>query len=171
MWEMDEPLQGSFHDLELGRDGLVYAVNIRINQLAILNPKTGEQTFRKYPRGTGGAHEHGFVGHEDPTLGPEPPPPYEPPPVVVPAERVAELTRQFSLRGGGPVSEAQLARAQGWFQRYGVWTLLMSWLPVVGDALTVVAGSRERPRRMKGSPGPRRVFTGSIAASFWPVAR
>ena len=39
-----------------------------------------------------------------------------------------------------PVSEAQLARARGWFQRYGVWALLMSWLPFVGDAFPVVAG-------------------------------
>ena len=28
MWELDEPLKGSFHDLEIGPDGNVYAVNI-----------------------------------------------------------------------------------------------------------------------------------------------
>ena len=31
-------------------------------------------------------------------------------------------------------------RSQSWFQRYGVWTLLFAWLPVVGDGLTFVAG-------------------------------
>ena len=36
--------------------------------------------------------------------------------------------------------ETQIARAQAWFQRYGVWTLLMAWLPVGGDALTLIAG-------------------------------
>lgn len=35
---------------------------------------------------------------------------------------------------------AQIARAQAWFQRYGVWTLLLAWLPIGGDPLTLVAG-------------------------------
>ena len=39
-----------------------------------------------------------------------------------------------------PVSEHQLDRASRWFQRYGVWSLLFAWLPVVGDPLTLVAG-------------------------------
>ena len=39
-----------------------------------------------------------------------------------------------------PVGPDQLARARRWFQRYGVWALLMSWLPFIGDALPVVAG-------------------------------
>lgn len=28
----------------------------------------------------------------------------------------------------------------GWMKRYGAWSLLGSWLPVVGDPLTIVAG-------------------------------
>lgn len=39
-----------------------------------------------------------------------------------------------------PVRQQALDRAQRWFQRYGTWTLLFSWAPVGGDALTVVAG-------------------------------
>lgn len=35
---------------------------------------------------------------------------------------------------------AQIERAQRWFQRYGFWTLLLAWMPVVGDALTLIAG-------------------------------
>ena len=38
-----------------------------------------------------------------------------------------------------PVSEAQLARAQRAYARWGVWTLLLSWAPL-GDAFTVIAG-------------------------------
>ncbi|TDL87908.1 DedA family protein [Meridianimarinicoccus aquatilis] len=38
-----------------------------------------------------------------------------------------------------PVTEKQLDRAQGWYARYGVWTLLLSWAPF-GDAFTVAAG-------------------------------
>jgi membrane protein YqaA with SNARE-associated domain len=32
------------------------------------------------------------------------------------------------------------ARAVRWFERYGKWGLLLSWLPIVGDPLTLVAG-------------------------------
>lgn len=34
----------------------------------------------------------------------------------------------------------QVVKAQRWFQRYGFWSLLMAWAPVVGDALTLIAG-------------------------------
>ena len=44
-----------------------------------------------------------------------------------------------------PVNPAQLARAQAWYARYGRWSLLLSWVPFIGDPLTVVAGvMRER---------------------------
>ncbi len=56
MWEMDEPLKGSFHDLELGPDGNVYAVNISQHRLLVLDPKTGEQRAQQFPRGTYGPH-------------------------------------------------------------------------------------------------------------------
>nr|WP_202802328.1 YqaA family protein [Rheinheimera nanhaiensis] len=39
-----------------------------------------------------------------------------------------------------PVSATALSRAQLQFQRYGSWCLLLAWLPVVGDPLTLVAG-------------------------------
>ena len=32
-------------------------------------------------------------------------------------------------------------RAQGWVQRWGPWALLMSWVPIVGDPLCLVAGA------------------------------
>lgn len=47
---------------------------------------------------------------------------------------------RFRQRRWFPVGEAQLQRAQRWYQRHGRWSLLLSWLPVVGDPLTVVAG-------------------------------
>jgi membrane protein YqaA with SNARE-associated domain len=33
-----------------------------------------------------------------------------------------------------------LARARCWFGRWGQWSLLFSWVPVIGDPLTVAAG-------------------------------
>lgn len=55
-----------------------------------------------------------------------------------------ELVR-FQQRRWFPVSPVQLQRAQGWYQRYGRWSLLFSWLPVVGDPLTLVAGVMREP--------------------------
>ncbi len=47
---------------------------------------------------------------------------------------------RFSDRRWFPVSPKKLERAQEWFGRYGIWTLLLAWVPVVGDPLTVIAG-------------------------------
>ena len=39
-----------------------------------------------------------------------------------------------------PFSGPSINRAQRHFQRYGIYSLLLAWLPVVGDPLTLVAG-------------------------------
>ncbi len=36
--------------------------------------------------------------------------------------------------------QEQVARTQRWFKRYGVWSLLFSWVPLGGDVLTFIAG-------------------------------
>jgi membrane protein YqaA with SNARE-associated domain len=46
----------------------------------------------------------------------------------------------FESRSWFPFKPESLHRGQAWFQKYGVWSLLLAWLPIVGDALTVVAG-------------------------------
>ncbi|MEY4871291.1 MAG: hypothetical protein RLZZ563_621 [Pseudomonadota bacterium] len=42
------------------------------------------------------------------------------------------------------IPEAALLKAENWFRRWGVWSLLLSWLPL-GDVLTVVAGTLKTP--------------------------
>jgi membrane protein YqaA with SNARE-associated domain len=44
-----------------------------------------------------------------------------------------------------PVRQNRLGRAQRWFNRFGIWTLLLAWLPVIGDALPLVAGIMRTP--------------------------
>ena len=39
-----------------------------------------------------------------------------------------------------PLKRKQLEQATAWFHHYGVWTLLLAWSPIGGDALTFVAG-------------------------------
>ena len=47
---------------------------------------------------------------------------------------------RFSDRRWFPVKREQMKRAEAWYHRYGRWTLLLSWVPVIGDPLTIVAG-------------------------------
>lgn len=44
-----------------------------------------------------------------------------------------------------PVKEAALDKAARTYQRYGVWSLLLSWVPIIGDPLTVIAGLLRTP--------------------------
>lgn len=52
---------------------------------------------------------------------------------------------RFRERRWFPVKEPALARAQHWYRRYGRWSLLLSWVPIVGDPLTVIAGVMREP--------------------------
>jgi streptogramin lyase/outer membrane protein assembly factor BamB/plastocyanin len=56
-WEMGEPFEGSFHDLEIGpEDGLAYVVHIGKQYTGTLNPVTAEREYYKLPRGSHGPH-------------------------------------------------------------------------------------------------------------------
>lgn len=44
-----------------------------------------------------------------------------------------------------PVSEGKLKQAQQAYHRFGRWSLLLSWVPIIGDPLTVVAGVMREP--------------------------
>jgi len=44
-----------------------------------------------------------------------------------------------------PVSENKLEQAQQAYHRFGRWSLLLSWVPIIGDPLTVVAGIMREP--------------------------
>ena len=38
-----------------------------------------------------------------------------------------------------------IVKAEDYFQKYGVWSLLFSWMPIIGDPLTLVAGNLKVP--------------------------
>jgi len=44
-----------------------------------------------------------------------------------------------------PVGAQRLAAARRGYHRYGRWSLLLSWMPVIGDPLTLVAGVLGEP--------------------------
>lgn len=45
-------------------------------------------------------------------------------------------------------NEARLDRAEHWYRKWGRWSLLLSWVPVIGDPLTVAAGLLREPLRV-----------------------
>ena len=53
---------------------------------------------------------------------------------------LGRYARQFQHRRWFPASPQGLARAERWYHRFGEASLLLSWLPVIGDPLTVLAG-------------------------------
>jgi len=44
-----------------------------------------------------------------------------------------------------PVSEAAMVKAERRYRRFGELSLLMSWLPIIGDPLTLIAGVLRTP--------------------------
>jgi membrane protein YqaA with SNARE-associated domain len=47
----------------------------------------------------------------------------------------------LSHRRWFPTSPEKMERAAHWFGRYGIWALALAWVPIIGDALTIVAGA------------------------------
>lgn len=44
-----------------------------------------------------------------------------------------------------PVNEKQLQKAERFYGRYGRYSLLLSWVPIIGDPITIVAGILREP--------------------------
>ena len=40
-----------------------------------------------------------------------------------------------------PFKEKQISKSSLWFEKYGKWSLLFAWVPIIGDPLTFVAGT------------------------------
>ncbi|MEQ5836864.1 DedA family protein [Marinobacter sp. R17] len=58
---------------------------------------------------------------------------------------IGRQVERFRHKRWFPVSEKQLQQAQNRFNRFGQWSLLMAWLPIGGDALTLIGGIMRVP--------------------------
>ena len=47
---------------------------------------------------------------------------------------------QFKDKKWFPVSEVKLNQVQNIYHKYGFWSLLLSWVPIIGDPITLIAG-------------------------------
>jgi membrane protein YqaA with SNARE-associated domain len=50
------------------------------------------------------------------------------------------LKGEAYLEDRGYLSRQKMDKARGSFRKYGGWTLLLSWMPIIGDPLTFIAG-------------------------------
>ena len=58
---------------------------------------------------------------------------------------LGKYLQHFQQRRWFPVKPEQLEKASRWYLKYGKWSLLLSWVPIIGDPLTVIAGVLREP--------------------------
>ena len=53
---------------------------------------------------------------------------------------LGSYSRNLTTKKWFPFKETQIERSSKWFRKFGKWSLLFAWVPVLGDPLTFVAG-------------------------------
>lgn len=53
---------------------------------------------------------------------------------------LGQYIERYRNRKWFPVNEKSLLKAQSIYARHGRWSLLLSWVPIIGDPITVAAG-------------------------------
>ncbi len=61
---------------------------------------------------------------------------------------VGRFASRFRDHSRFPLSPEHYRRYSALYAKWGVWSLLLSWMPVIGDPLTVVAGLMRTPLRV-----------------------
>ena len=49
-------------------------------------------------------------------------------------------SRNLSTKKWFPFKDEQIEKSSKWFNKFGRWSLLFAWVPIIGDPLTLVAG-------------------------------
>jgi len=49
-------------------------------------------------------------------------------------------SRNFSTKKWFPFKDEQIEKSSIWFNKFGRWSLLFAWVPIIGDPLTLAAG-------------------------------
>ena len=58
---------------------------------------------------------------------------------------LGRLTENLRAKKWFPVNEKQLPKAERFYARYGRYSLLLSWVQIIGDPITIVAGILRKP--------------------------
>ena len=78
---------------------------------------------------------------------------------------------KFVNKSWFPYKKKQLDKASLWYLKYGKWSLFFSWVPIIGDPLTIVAGIFRVPlvifiTIVSISKASRYIFIGYVALKF-----
>ena len=49
-------------------------------------------------------------------------------------------SRNLSTKRWFPFKDKQIEKSSNWFNKFGRWSLLFAWVPIIGDPLTLAAG-------------------------------
>ena len=49
-------------------------------------------------------------------------------------------SRNLSTKRWFPFKDKQIKKSSKWFNKFGKWSLLFAWVPIIGDPLTLAAG-------------------------------
>ena len=49
-------------------------------------------------------------------------------------------SRNLSTKRWFPFKDEQIEKSSKWFNKFGRWSLLFAWVPIIGDSLTLAAG-------------------------------
>ena len=49
-------------------------------------------------------------------------------------------SRNLVIKKWFPFKETQIERSSKWFNKFGRWSLLFTWIPIIGDPITLAAG-------------------------------
>ena len=49
-------------------------------------------------------------------------------------------SRNLAIKKWFPFKETQIERSSKWFNKFGRWSLLFAWIPIIGDPITLAAG-------------------------------
>ena len=58
---------------------------------------------------------------------------------------LGRLVKKFKDKRWFPVSEDKLLKGEQYYRKYGRFSLLLSWVPFIGDPITIVAGVLREP--------------------------
>ena len=58
---------------------------------------------------------------------------------------LGRLAKKFKDKSWFPVSEDKLLQGEQYYRKYGRFSLLLSWVPFIGDPITIVAGVLREP--------------------------
>lgn len=58
---------------------------------------------------------------------------------------IGRSINRFQGKKWFPATPGQMEKATGWYHKYGRWSLLLSWVPIIGDPLTLAAGVLREP--------------------------